>query len=77
MLLIISKVTDNLLMARQAESIQWVSEQIQHHFGLIKSIIDDTVDCNGCRIGQVIERNITISMESYVTHISLIDTTRA
>lgn len=77
MALIIAKMTDGVLMTVQIESIKWFSNQIHPCFGLSKSIIDNTVDYDGCKISHEDEGNITMSMKSYLKKTSPIDMGRA
>lgn len=76
-ILIIAKVTDDVLMAGTLIAMKWLSRQMDKRFGLSKSTIDDTIDYNGCRITQDDDGSITLDMTKYMQNIQSIDISRS
>ena len=68
-ILMIAKVTDDLLMAGSVEYMRWFKDIIGKRFPISKCIVDSTVQFNGCRISKSKHGDIEMSMDAYVTAI--------
>lgn len=75
-ILIITKVTDDILMADTIEAMYWLSRAMHKIFGLSKLIIDETISYNGCRITQTDDRTTYMGMTAYLKGILPIDVPR-
>lgn len=76
-ILILAKVTDDILMAGTIVAMKWLSRQMDKRFGLSKSTIDGAIDYNGCRITQDVDGSITMDMTSYMQNIDGISISRS
>lgn len=74
--MIMAKVTDDLLFAGTIYDMKDFSRRIGQRFKVSKTIIDQPINFNGCRIVQDTEGNITMDMSSYTSSIRDIDVTR-
>lgn len=72
-IIIIAKVTDDLLMGGSPSEIQNFATEIKKRFDVSKVIIDGAVHFNGCTISQDEEGNVEMSMFDYMAALRPID----
>lgn len=68
----VAKVTDDLLLAGNRESIEKFSDEVSSRFSTRKIIIDEPILFNGCRISEVTDGFVLLDMRSYLTEVSYI-----
>lgn len=66
----VAKITDDLLLAGTREFIQKLSNSLSNRFSVRKTIIDETILFNGCRIRKERDGSVTLDMQQYLSDIS-------
>lgn len=74
-ILLVAKVTDDILMAGTKEAMQQFSEEISSRFTVSKTIIDAPVKFNGCDIAPHADGSIELSMGTYMRGVEYISLT--
>lgn len=72
-ILLLAKVTDDMLIAGSTAEVKAFITQISGRFPISKAIVNDEIKFNGCDISQDGEDNIKISMEEYLREVKCID----
>lgn len=71
--LLLAKVTDDMLIAGSTAEVKSFIDQIGGRFPISKAIVNDYIKFNGCDITQDEQDNIKISMEAYMGEVKYID----
>lgn len=74
--LVVAKVTDDLLIAGSVDGIRALITQLKNRFTISKSIINDKMTFNGCTIEQSANGDIRMSMADYLESIPFISLAR-
>lgn len=72
-IMILAKVTDDMLIAGSIEEIKNFITQVEKRFPISKSIINDDIKFNGCDITQDENNTIKMSMNAYVRNMKYIE----
>lgn len=70
--IIVANVTDDLLFAADEETMTDFTDKIYKRFNVSRALIDETINCKGCRIDQEDQRNKRMRMNVYMPSIKSI-----
>lgn len=74
--MILAKVTDDLLFAFDMNNMKEFSDKLRKIIKVSKTLIDQPIYFNGCRIVQDDDGNLTMDMDRYVKRINCMEIKR-